>query len=100
MENNENFVLNKSALNKGQRNLLKYLIYFCRKYGTETVANTKEFREKYIKVLSANSIKQEDNTVSKYFEDLKNKGFIIVHPKYEKKYYKVNIEYILNDKSF
>jgi hypothetical protein len=104
MESNEtDFVLNdedKFNLSKGERFLFKYILYFCRKYGTETVANTKEFREKYLSVLLKNNEQQEDSSVNKYFETLKNKGFLVKHPDYKKKYYKVKIEYILNDKSF
>lgn len=104
MESKENdFVLNendKFSLSKGERNLFKYLLYFCRKYGTETVANTQEFREKYLKVLAKNKIQQEDSSVNKYFETLKNKGFLEVHEDYKKKYFKVKLEYILNDKDF
>lgn len=104
MESNEDdFVLDnedKLNLSKGERNLFKYLLYFCRKYGTETVANTKEFRDKYLKVLAKNKVQQEESSISKYFETLKNKGFLSVHPDYEKKYYKVGIEFILNDKEF
>jgi len=104
MENNEDdFVIDtddKLDLSKGERNLFKYILYFCRKYGTETVANTKEFREKYLAVLTKNKIHQEDSSVNKYFETLKNKGFLIAHPDYKKKYYKVKIECILNDKEF
>lgn len=104
MKNNEDdFVVNgddKFNLSKGERYLFKYILYFCRKYGTETVANTKEFREKYLIVLAKNKIHQEDSSVNKYFETLKNKGFIIPHQDYKKKYYKVKIECILNDKEF
>nr|WP_315173571.1 hypothetical protein [uncultured Flavobacterium sp.] len=91
---------NKFDLSKGERNLFKYILYFCRKYGTETVANTKEFREKYLAVLKKNKIHQEESSVNKYFETLKNKAFLVPHPDYKKKYYKVKIEYILNDKEF
>ena len=90
----------KFNLSKGERYLFKYILYFCRKYGTETVANTKEFREKYLVVLKKNKIHQEESSVNKYFETLKNKGFLIPHPDYKKKYYKVKFEYILNDKEF
>jgi hypothetical protein len=104
MENNQDdFVVSqgdKSNLSKGERYLFMYILYFCRKYGTETVANTKEFRAKYLVVLSKNKLHQEESSVSKYFETLKNKGFLIAHPDYKKKYYKVKIEYILNDKEF
>ena len=104
MKNNEDdFVIgtdDKLDLSKGERNLFKYILYFCRKYGTETVANTKEFREKYLVVLAKNKVQQEESSVNKYFETLKNKGFLDTHPDYEKKYYKVKIEYILNDKEF
>jgi hypothetical protein len=59
MENNEvDFVLSdgdKLNLSKGERFLFKYILYLCRKYGTETVANTKEFREKYLSVLLKNN---------------------------------------------
>ena len=104
MENNEkDFVLSeddKLNLSNGERYLFKYILYFCRKYGTETVANTKEFREKYLLVLAKNKVHQEESSVNKYFETLKNKGFLLKHPDYEKKYYKVKFEYILNDKEF
>lgn len=104
MENNEtDFVIhtdNKFDLSNGERNLFKYILYFCRKYGTETVANTKEFREKYLVVLAKNKVQQEESSVNKYFENLKNKGFLLKHPDYEKKYYKVKFEYIVNDKEF
>jgi len=104
MKNNEDdFVIgtdDKLYLSKGERNLFKYILYFCRKYGTETVANTKEFRKKYLVVLAKNKVQQEESSVNKYFETLKNKGFLDTHPGYEKKYYKVKIEYILNDKEF
>ena len=47
MESSEaDFVLSdgdRLNLSKGERFLFKYILYFCRKYGTETVANTKEF---------------------------------------------------------
>lgn len=101
--NEDNFVLtdgDKLNLSNGERNLFKYLLYFCRKYGTETVANTKEFRTKYLAVLAKNKVQQEENSVTKYFETLKNKGFLIPHPNYKKKYYKVDIKYILNVESF
>jgi hypothetical protein len=104
MKNNEDdFVLSdedKFNLSKGERFLFKYILYFCRKYGTETVANTKEFREKYLSVLLKNKEQQEDSSVNKYFETLKNKGFLVPHPDYKKKYYKVKFECILNDKEF
>lgn len=90
----------KFNLSKGERYLFKYILYFCRKYGTETVANTKAFREKYLVVLAKNKVHQEDSSVSKYFETLKNKGFLLIHQDYEKKYYKVKFECILNDKEF
>jgi hypothetical protein len=101
MKTNEtDFVVSEDDLSKGERYLFKYILYFCRKYGTETVANTKEFREKYLIVLAKNKVQQEDSSVSKYFETLKNKGFLSVHPDYEKKYYKVKFEYILNGQEF
>lgn len=104
MESKEaDFVLSdgdKLNLSKGERFLFKYILYLCRKYGTETVANTKEFREKYLSVLLKNNEQQEDSSVNKFFETLKNKGFLVPHPDYKKKYYKVKIELILNDKSF
>ena len=104
MESNEaDFVLSdgdRLNLSRGERFLFKYILYFCRKYGTETVANTKEFRAKYLSVLLKNKEQQEDSSVNKFFESLKNKGFLVPHPDYKKKYYKVKIEYILNDKSF
>jgi hypothetical protein len=101
--NDDDFVLSdddKFSLSNGERYLLKYLLYFCRKYGTETVANTKEFREKYLVILKKNKIEQEDSSVIKYFETLKEKGYIYIHPSYKKKYYKVNFDYIINDKQF
>lgn len=104
MESNEpDFFVDTDSefdLSKGERNLFKYILYFCRKYGTETVANTKEFRQKYLVVLAKNNVHQEESSVNKYFETLKNKGFLITHPDYEKKYYKVKFEYILNGKEY
>lgn len=99
----DDFVLSeedKSNLSNGERYLFKYILYFCRKYGTETVANTKEFREKYLIVLAKNNVQQEDSSVNKYFETLKSKGFLLAHPDYKRKYYKVKFECILNDKEF
>jgi len=100
--NDDDFVISDDGfkLSKGENYLLKYLLYFCRKYGTETVANTIEFRQKYLNVLTKNKIIQEDSSVSKYFETLKNKGFLMAHPDYKKKYYKVKFECIINDKEY
>lgn len=101
--NEDDFVLSdgdKLNLSNGERNLFKYILYFCRKYGTETVANTQEFRDKYLLVLKKNKVQQEESSVTKYFETLKNKGFLVAHPDYKKKYYKVEIKYILDDKEY
>lgn len=101
--NEDDFVLSeddKLNLSKGERYLFKYILYFCRKYGTETVANTQEFRDKYMLVLEKNKVQQEESSINKFFETLKNKGFLIPHPDYKKKYYKVDIKYILNVESF
>jgi Fic family protein len=101
--NEDDFVLSdddKLNLSKGERFLFKYILYFCRKYGTETVANTQEFRDQYLVVLAKNKVQQEENSVNKYFETLKNKGFLIPHPDYKRKYYKVKFDCILNDKEF
>jgi hypothetical protein len=49
-----------------------YILYFCRKYGTETVANTKEFQTKYV-VLSKKQT--SGGEVALVNETLKNKVF-------------------------
>lgn len=90
----------KLNLSKGERYLFKYILYFCRKYGTETIGNTQGFRDKYLAVLAKNNEQQEESSVNKYFETLKKKGFLIPHPDYKKKYYKVKFDCILNDKEF
>jgi hypothetical protein len=95
------FVLtDKDTLSNGERYLFKYLLYFCRKYGTETVANTKEFRDKYLSVMVKNKKPQEASSVNKYFENLKNKGFLVLHEDYKKKYYKVKLDFILKDNEY
>lgn len=104
MENSDDgFVIgdgDKLNLSKGERYLFKYILYLCRKYSVDTVVNTQEFREKYLKVLSKNRIYQEDGTVSKYFETLKDKGFIELEGDFKRKYYRVKIEFIVNEKQF
>jgi hypothetical protein len=56
-----------------------YLCTFCisGKYGTETVANTKEFKQSIL--LFCQKTTARKSSVSKYFETLKN-CFLLAHP--------------------
>jgi hypothetical protein len=88
-------VATTSNLARGQRNLLNYCSYFCRKYGVREFANCKSFRQNYINYLIEYNVKvvYTDGTINKYFNDLIGSGILVRPEGSKRKYFRVKEEF-------